>query len=75
MPRRIGLLGRRSDGFHQVIVETREDLRESLDEANEDLQEAAEEIRETVDGIPVPIVPGTREVRALPQPPALAEHR
>ena len=55
---------------HQAIVETRDQFRESLDEANEELQEAAEEVREAVDGIPVPIVPGTRVVEALPRPPA-----
>ena len=50
------------------------ELRESLDEVNQELhcalQEAAEEVREAVDGIPVPILPGTRVVEALPQPPA-----
>jgi len=59
---------------HRAIAETRGELRESLDEANQELylalQEAAEEVRVAVDGIPVPILPGTRVVEALPQPPA-----
>ena len=59
---------------HRAIAETRGELRESLDEVNQEfhcaLQEAAEEVRVAVDGIPVPILPGTRIVEALPQPPA-----
>src|SRR5208337_3339796 len=59
---------------HRAIAETRGELRESLDEANQELylalQEAAEEVRVAVDGIPVPILPGTRVVEALSQPPA-----
>src|SRR5208337_2364244 len=66
---------------HRAIAETRGELRESLDEANQELhcalQEAAEEVRVAVGGIPVPILPGTRVVEALPQTPAsptLPEH-
>jgi len=59
---------------HRAIAETRGELRESLNEVNQELhcalQEAAEEVRVAVDGIPVPILPGTRVVEALPQPPA-----
>jgi hypothetical protein len=62
----------------RAIAEARSDFSESLDEATHELQgalqEAAEDIREAVDGIPVPIVPGTRVDIALPQPPALPEH-
>jgi hypothetical protein len=66
---------------HRAISEARGELRGSLDEVNQELhcalQEAAEEVRVAVDGIPVPILPGTRVVEALPQPPAsptLPEH-
>src|SRR5271157_854989 len=66
---------------HRAIAETRGELRESSDEANQEvycaLQEAAEEVRVAVRGIPVPILPGTRVVEALPQTPAsptLPEH-
>ena len=59
---------------HRAISEARGELRESLYEVKQELhdalQEAAEEVREAVDGIPVPILPGTRVVEALPQPPA-----
>ena len=59
---------------HRAIAETRGELRESLAEVNQELhfalREAAEEVRVAVDGIPVPILPGTRVVEALPQPPA-----
>ena len=59
---------------HRAIAETRGELRESLNEVNQELhcalQEAAEGAREAVDGIPVPILSGTRVVEALPQPPA-----
>ena len=59
---------------HRAIAETRGELRERLNEVNQELhcalQEAAEEVRVAVDGIPVPILPGTRVVEALPQPPA-----
>ncbi|MGC1719616.1 MAG: hypothetical protein WA746_11570, partial [Isosphaeraceae bacterium] len=59
---------------HRAITETRGELRESLNEVNQELhcalQEAAEEGRVAVDGISVPILPGTRVVEALPQPPA-----
>ncbi len=58
----------------RAIAEARGELRESLQEVKQELhgalQEAAEEVREAVDGIPVPILPGTRVVEALPQPPA-----
>jgi hypothetical protein len=57
---------------HRAIAQTGE-LRENLHEVNQELhcalQEAAEEVRVAVDGIPVPILPGTRVVEALPQPP------
>ena len=69
-PGRSGGAGR----AHRAIAETRGELRESLNEVNQELhcalQEAAEEVRVAVDGIPVPILPGTRVVEALPQPPA-----
>ncbi len=59
---------------HRAFSEARGELRESLHEVNQELhgtlQEAAEEVREVVDGIPMPILPGTRVVEALPQPPA-----
>jgi len=59
---------------HRAISEARGELRESLHEVNQELhgalQEAAEEVREAVAGIPVPILPGTRVVEALSQPPA-----
>jgi hypothetical protein len=59
---------------HRAIAETRGELRQSLDEVNQELrcvlQEADDEVRVAVDGIPVPILPGTRVVEALPQPPA-----
>ena len=44
--------------------------RDALRAAQEARAEAHEEVRVTVDGIPVPILPGTRVVEALPQPPA-----
>ncbi len=66
---------------HRAIAEARGELRDGLHEVNQELhsalREAAEEVREAVDGIPVPILPGTRVVEALPQPPAfptLPEH-
>ncbi len=59
--------------LHRALVDTREGFRESLDEASEELQEAAEEIRTAVDGLPATIPSGTRDLRALPQAPALAE--
>jgi len=59
---------------HRAIAEARGELRDSLHEVNQELhsalRETAEEVREAVDGIPVPILPGTRVVEALPQPPA-----
>ncbi len=59
---------------HRAISKAHGELRENLDEVNQELhcalQEAAEEVRVAVDGIPVPILPGTRVVEALPQPPA-----
>ncbi len=71
---RSGPLRRRRTKAHRAIAETRGELREGLDEVNQELhcalQEAAEEAREAVDGIPVPILSGTRVVEALPQPPA-----
>jgi hypothetical protein len=58
----------------RAVAEARGELRESLDDVNKEvrgaLEEAAEEIRVAVDGIPVPILPGTRVVEALSQPPA-----
>jgi hypothetical protein len=58
----------------RAVAEARGELRETLDEVNQEvrgaLEEAAEEIRVAVDGIPVPILPGTRVVEALSQPPA-----
>ena len=44
--------------------------RDALRVAQEARAKACEEVRVTVDGIPVPILPGTRVVEALPQPPA-----
>ena len=46
---------------------------QSLAEAHEELHCALDEVRESVEGIPVSIVPGTRVLEALPQPPALPE--
>jgi hypothetical protein len=60
----------------QAHIEARKALneaRETLDDAHQEVrvafQEAAQEIREAVDGIPVPIVPGTRVDEAVAQPP------
>jgi hypothetical protein len=57
----------------QTIQEARVEIRESLAEAKEELQaafhEVADELREAVDDIPVPVLPGTRVVMALPELP------
>jgi hypothetical protein len=42
---------------------------EAQEEVRHALREASDELRETVDGIPVPIVAGSRVDEALPQPP------
>jgi hypothetical protein len=67
---------------HRAAAAARNEAREALDEAREALQdarqevkvslrEAAQEIREAVDGIPVPIIPGTCVVEAVAQPPVV----
>lgn len=68
----------------RVAAETHTEVRQALDEARDalhgahhevavSLREAAAEIREAVDGIPVPIIPGTCVVEAVAQPPAVSE--
>jgi hypothetical protein len=54
----------------EAKAEVREALDEAASEAREALEEAAQEIRQAVDGIPVPIVPGTRVTEAVAEPPA-----
>ncbi len=58
---------------HRALAEARNEFHQSLAEAHEELHCALDEVRESVEGIPVSIVPGTRVVEALPQPPALPE--
>jgi hypothetical protein len=65
---------------HQALAEAGRDVRGALREANDELRgagdelrEAGDELRESVEGIPVPIVAGTRVEQALPQPPAPPE--
>lgn len=62
---------------HRVVAEAKVEVRQALDEAAHEvrvaLEEAAQEIRQAVDGIPVPIVPGTRTTEAVAQPPARPE--
>ena len=55
--------------LREVRQEVRESLQEADDEVRESLQEAANEVRVAVDGIPVPIIPGSRVEDAVPQPP------
>ncbi|MDR3621715.1 MAG: hypothetical protein P4L85_20350 [Paludisphaera borealis] len=67
-----------ADDARREALEAIEDARREVDEAtrdaardaNEALSDAAREIRESVEGIPVPIVPGTRVTTASPAPPA-----
>lgn len=58
---------------HRAVQEAKAEVCQTLDEATQEihhaLEEAAQEIRQAVDGIPVPIVPGTRVTEAVPQPP------
>lgn len=61
-----------TDDVDDSIVEVREAVADAAQDVREALQEAAQEIREAVDGIPVPIVPGTRVTEAVaeaPEPP------
>jgi hypothetical protein len=62
---------------HRAVAEAKVEVRQALDEAAHEvrkaLEEAAQEIRQAVDGIPVPIVPGTRVTEAVAQPPAPPE--
>jgi F0F1-type ATP synthase membrane subunit b/b' len=61
------------DEAHQAVEGVKAEVCEALDEAARDVREALDdaenEIRQSVDEIPVPIVPGTRVVEALPEPP------
>ncbi len=57
----------------QALHEAKAALHEAHQEVTDSLREAAAEIREAVDGIPVPIVPGTCVVEAVAEPPAAPE--
>ena len=59
--------------LRQAGHEVREALHEAHREVREALAEADQEVRESVDGIPVPIVAGTRAVEALVEPPTLQD--
>ncbi len=62
------------DQAREVLVEVHDDLRDAMNEVREEfrdtLTESADELRETAQDIPVPILPGTRVVQAVAQPPA-----
>ena len=59
--------------LRQAGHEVREALHEAHREVHDALVEADQEVRESVDGIPVPIVAGTRVDEAIVEPPVTSE--
>jgi hypothetical protein len=59
--------------LRQAGHEVREALHEAHQEVREAIAEADQEVCESVDGIPVPIVAGTRAADAFVEPPALKD--